>query len=82
MLSSVVKECPFVEHGLQIEELLKLVDGLNPLLCHIDINDGHTKYQLPIPCWNSQGPSGARGSSYVCRTTTGQVDWCKRVGNP
>jgi hypothetical protein len=32
-------------------------------------------------CWNSRGLSGARGNSYVCRTTTGQVDSCKRVGN-
>jgi hypothetical protein len=38
-----------------------------------------TSLSLYAYCWNSQGPSGARGSSYVCRTTTGQVDWRKRV---
>ena len=42
-------------------------------------NDGEFHLLSSPHCWNSQGPSGTRGSSYVCRTTTGQVDWRKRV---
>ena len=32
-------------------------------------------------CWNSRGPSSARGEIHVCRTTTKRVDWRKRVRN-